>query len=96
MDNRSFRMNYRCPDADCAGSQTPLPEAMANATGLKCPVCGTALAGDEGGAVAEPAAVAGGKWEQWFRIPSLGAFVKKFLHFTIFGLGWNQPGLREN
>ena len=58
-------MNHRCPDTDCAGSQTLLPEAMANAMGMKCPVCGITLVRDEGESVSEPFVVSGGKWEQW-------------------------------
>ena len=36
-------MNYQCPKDGCAGGNTPLPEAMAKAMGMKCPVCGTGL-----------------------------------------------------
>ena len=34
-------MTFICPKDNCAGGNTPLPEAMAQAMGMKCPVCGT-------------------------------------------------------
>ncbi len=58
-------MNYRCPSADCAGSATPLPEAMAQAMGMKCPVCQSELLADE--QVVEPAdkTTESGPWVDW-------------------------------
>lgn len=58
-------MNYRCPKSDCAGSTTPLPEAMAQAMGIKCPVCQSELLADE--QVVEPAdkTTESGPWVDW-------------------------------
>ena len=58
-------MNYRCPKSDCAGSAAPLPEAMAQAMGMKCPVCQSELQTDE--QVVEPAGktIEGGPWVDW-------------------------------
>ena len=58
-------MNYRCPKSDCAGSAAPLPEALAQAMGMKCPVCQSDLQADE--QVVEPAdkTTESGPWVDW-------------------------------
>jgi WD40 repeat protein len=49
------KVNYHCPNPDCKGSDTALPDAMAQAMSLKCPICATTLAAaDESEDLPEP------------------------------------------
>ena len=58
-------MNYRCPKSDCAGSATPLPEAMAQAMGMKCPVCQSDLLADEQVVESADKTTVSGPWVDW-------------------------------
>ena len=58
-------MNYRCPSADCAGSTTTYPEAVAQAMGMKCPVCHAELKEDTEAPIEVQKDSAGGPWTDW-------------------------------
>ena len=66
---RKFQMNYRCPKSDCAGSATPLPEAMAQAMGMKCPVCQSELLADKQVVESADKTTESGPWVDWPTLP---------------------------